>query len=42
MIPDIEKIIFSFALHPERIWVPGSLVFSGYWVSLTDSKAAGM
>lgn len=41
-IPDSEKIIFSFALLPERLRVPGSLVFFGYWGSLTESKVAGM
>jgi hypothetical protein len=41
-IPDSAKIIFSFVLHPERIWFPVSLVFFGYWGPLTGSKAAGM
>jgi hypothetical protein len=41
-IPDSAKIIFSFVLHPERIWVPGSLVFFGYWGPLPRNKVAGM
>jgi hypothetical protein len=41
-IPESAEIIFSFVLHPERIWGSGSLVFFGYWGPLTGSKAAGM
>jgi hypothetical protein len=36
-----DNIFFSSLKRPDRLWVPLSLIFNGYWGFLLGGKAAG-
>ena len=33
--------IFSYTKHPDQLWGPPSLLFSGYWAYFSEGKVAG-